>query len=109
MPASTSRTDRPASRPVPPAPPSAAQPAVWKTTLKITEDSREAWSVLLGRPDFARRKMAVSLGFEDQSPLDSDSAATLDFKVLPTVWVAVWGGKSEDRAEAYYLGVKVAH
>jgi hypothetical protein len=72
--------------------PVTAQPGVWRVVLRITDESREAWSALLGRPDFGRRKMTASLGFEDQAPLDSDPAAILEVKILPTLWLAIWGG-----------------
>jgi len=66
-------------------------PATWKFVLRITDDSRETWSVLLGRPDFGRRKMTAGLGFEDQAPLESDNTPVLEVAVLPTLWIAIWG------------------
>ncbi|MEA2880287.1 MAG: hypothetical protein QOF14_5483 [Hyphomicrobiales bacterium] len=73
-------------------PPVGSQPGVWKFALSITDDSREAWSALLGRPDFGRRKLTASLGFEDQPPLGGDPAPILEMKILPTIWLAIWGG-----------------
>jgi len=57
-----------------PAYPPAPELGIWKFVLKVTDESREAWSFLLGKPQFASRTMTASLGLADQAPLASDDA-----------------------------------
>lgn len=73
-------------------PPTVPESKIWKFPLQITDDSRETWSELLGRPDFGTRKMTVNLGVEDEGPLASDNTPMIEMKILPTFWLAVWGG-----------------
>ena len=63
---------------------------MWKFVLNVTDESREAWSTLLGRPDFAERKLAASLGLPEQVPLPSEEAAVLQMKVLTMRAVGGW-------------------
>lgn len=49
--------------------------------LKRTEKCREVWTHLLGKPSFGGRKVAVSLGIEDEYAIPS--ATYLDLEVVP--------------------------
>ena len=73
-------------------PPTEREPKIWKFVLQITDESRETWSELLGRPGFGTRSMTAGLGVEDEGPLNSDKLPIIEMKILPTFWLAVWGG-----------------
>jgi len=49
--------------------------------LKRTEKSREVWTHLLGKPVFGTRKVAVSVGLEDEFGIPSNTY--LDLEVVP--------------------------
>lgn len=65
--------------------------------LAHTEESKTAWALVLAQPWVRDRALEVSLGYEDSSPFNS--AATIPFRKLPTVW-ALLGG--------VFMGVLVA-
>jgi hypothetical protein len=58
-------------------------------TLQRTEDSRDVWTHLLGKPRLKARPTKVSIGIEDKYAIPS--TAYLDLRVLPLGWLAFSG------------------
>jgi hypothetical protein len=60
--------------------------------LRPTEDSRQAWHAILGRPDFGFRDVKVSVGFEDEFPLKGVGSRLPELKleVIPLKRFVVW-------------------
>jgi hypothetical protein len=56
--------------------------------LKRTENSRDAWTYILGEPDWAPRLTDVSIGLEDEYPVTSTAQVAL--KVIPHGWFIFW-------------------
>jgi hypothetical protein len=57
--------------------------------LARTEDSRDVWTYLLGRPNPVRpREVEVSVGIDDQFAVPSD--VLLDLRVIPLRWFFFW-------------------
>jgi len=57
-------------------------------TLKRTENARDVWTYLLGKPALARRPTNVSIGIEDGFAIKSSSFVNL--QVIPPLWFAFW-------------------
>jgi hypothetical protein len=61
--------------------------------LQITPENKQVWIDLLGEPRAARKPVAFSVGFENQSPFDSliDQSNPVPLTVISTVygWVAL--------------------
>jgi hypothetical protein len=71
-------------------PPTDPQDGILKFVLRQTENSREAWTYILGKPE-SSRTVEVSVGFEDQYPIKALAAQpVLEFRVLPTAWLLLW-------------------
>jgi hypothetical protein len=60
--------------------------------LRRTEDTRQAWDAILGKPDFKPRDVKVSAGFEDEFALKGfgNKLPELKLKVIPHWWFALW-------------------
>jgi hypothetical protein len=59
--------------------------------LRQTEDSRQAWNAILGKPDFKPRDLKVSVGFEDEFALaGAGKLPELKLRVIPHWWFALW-------------------
>lgn len=73
-------------------PPSNPTQQILRFPLRRTEESRDVWTYLLGRPGFSPRKTKVSIGVQDQFAIDAQSAATstIDLNVIPTGWFLFW-------------------
>lgn len=73
-------------------PPSNPNQDILRFPLRRTEDSRDVWTFLLGRPRFAPRKTEVSVGVQDQYAIDVQSAetSTIDLRVIPIGWFLFW-------------------
>ncbi|HYD81604.1 MAG TPA: hypothetical protein VEC06_17515 [Paucimonas sp.] len=56
--------------------------------LQRTEQSRETWTHLLGRPRWDPRPTPVSVGLEDEWPVESKASIQLD--VIPRGWFIAW-------------------
>lgn len=56
--------------------------------LRRTEESREVWAALLGKPGLRPREVAVSVGIEDRFAIGSD--ASIELVVLPRRWLVFW-------------------
>jgi hypothetical protein len=56
--------------------------------LQRNESSREAWTQLLGKPDFGDREVEVSVGLSDQFPVPS--SARIRLQAIPTLWFSIW-------------------
>lgn len=72
-------------RPYPPAQPDSG---VQSFLLNRSEESRDTWTYLLGKPSLKPRTVAVSIGMEDGYAVTSSAAIRLD--VIPTLWLTVW-------------------
>lgn len=63
-----------------------------KTTLifplKRTENSREVWTYILGKPGWGARVTKVSVGLEDEYPVESTASVKLE--VIPPGWFTIW-------------------
>ena len=53
-----------------------------------TEDSREVWTYLLGRPKLKAREVEVSVGIDNQFAVQS--AASVYLRVIPRRWFSFW-------------------
>ena len=71
--------------PFPPLDPSGE---VLKFVLERTDLSRDTWTHLLGRPSFADRPLAVSVGVQDEYPLAS--TASIRLRTIPSGWFLTW-------------------
>lgn len=62
-----------------------------KFVLSRTDESRKAWTTILGKPDFQPRNIEVSVGFEDQFPLKGTAGKLplLKLDILPKRWSAI--------------------
>jgi hypothetical protein len=60
--------------------------------LRRTEDSRQAWDAILGKPDFDFRTVKVSVGFEGEFALlgVGNKLPELRLKVIPHWWFLLW-------------------
>lgn len=60
--------------------------------LERTEESREVWTHLLGRPGFDARPVEVSIGLSDQYAIAAESPdeATILLEVIPIRWFLFW-------------------
>lgn len=58
-------------------------------TLKRTAAANDVWAFVLGRPAPTPRRIEVSLGLQDRYAMPS--SATLDLRVMPGVWLLLWG------------------
>lgn len=56
--------------------------------LQRDDTSRELWTHLLGRPSYADRPVAVSVGIEDEYPIASDQ--TVNLRSIPRTWFWIW-------------------
>ena len=56
--------------------------------LVRTEESRDVWTYLLGRPGLRDREVEVSVGIDNQFAVGSD--ANVDLRVIPPDWFAFW-------------------
>jgi hypothetical protein len=56
--------------------------------LKRTESSRETWTYILGHPSWSSRKTNISVGLEDEYPVES--TASIQLEVLPQGWFTFW-------------------
>lgn len=78
-------------RPVPGATPSPLDdPAkeVLKFALDRKKPSHDVWTHLLGRPSFTDREVSISVGIEDEYPVESKQSITL--RVIPHGWFGTW-------------------
>ncbi len=57
-------------------------------TLKRTEDAREAWTYILGKPRFDPRKTQVSVGIQGFSAIEP--GASVSFEILHSGWFTFW-------------------
>ncbi|HET9765552.1 MAG TPA: hypothetical protein VFS60_01820 [Thermoanaerobaculia bacterium] len=60
--------------------------------LTRTEASREVWTGVLGRPKQFTTPVRVSVGLEDQYPIEAEpgSKKTVDLTIIPVGWLAGW-------------------
>lgn len=59
--------------------------------LKPTEASKELWTYILGASKWSPRKTAVSVGLDDEYPVQSDETnATINLVVIPQGWFFFW-------------------
>jgi hypothetical protein len=60
--------------------------------LRRTEDTRQAWDAILGKPDFKARDVKVSVGFDDEFALAGalNKLPELKLKVIPHWWFTLW-------------------
>ncbi len=56
--------------------------------LNRTEDSRDVWTYLLGRPRLQDRKVQVSVGLDNLYAVPS--TATIELRVIPRLWFFFW-------------------
>jgi hypothetical protein len=73
---------------VTPFPPSDPAKGTLHFPLQRTERSRDVWTHLLGKPDWAPRRTTVSVGLEDGHPVES--AAAINLRVIPSGWFVFW-------------------
>jgi hypothetical protein len=73
-------------------PPSNPNQQILRFPLRRTEESRDVWTYLLGRPGFSPRKTKVSIGVQGQFAIDAQSVetSTIDLNVIPTGWFLFW-------------------
>ena len=73
-------------------PPTAPDRNVLRFPLERTEESREVWTHVLGRPGFGPRPVEVSIGLKDQHAIDAvtEDASTIQLHVIPTWWFLFW-------------------
>jgi hypothetical protein len=73
-------------------PPSNPNQQILRFPLRRTEESRDVWTYLLGRPGFSPRETKVSIGVQDQFAIDAQSAATstIALHVIPIGWFLFW-------------------
>lgn len=73
-------------------PPSNPSQQILRFPLRRTEESRDVWTYLLGRPGFSPRKTKVSIGVQDQFAIDAQSVetSTINLNVIPTGWFLFW-------------------
>jgi Skp family chaperone for outer membrane proteins len=62
--------------------------SILRFPLKRTEDARDVWTYVLGKPAWESRPTKVSVGLEDKFAIPSES--TIDLKVLPRGWFFFW-------------------
>jgi hypothetical protein len=76
---------------VTPYPPINPSGGILKFVLRQTQASQNGWTSILGRPDLTPRKVTVSVGLQDQYPIDAATILpTLDLKVVPQGWLLLW-------------------
>lgn len=73
---------------IPPFPPARPDTGTLAFLLNRTEEARDTWVYLLGKPTFKPRLVAVSIGLEDSYAVNSSAVMALD--VIPTVWLLIW-------------------
>lgn len=56
--------------------------------LQRDESSRDAWTHLLGKPNFSDREVEVSVGLSDRFP--EASAGRIKLQAIPTSWFSIW-------------------
>ncbi len=69
-------------------PPTDPDKSLFVFPLKRTESSRETWTHVLGRPQWEPRQTSVSVGLDDEFPVDS--TATVLLEVIPHGWFVAW-------------------
>ncbi|HWM92719.1 MAG TPA: hypothetical protein VN493_18285 [Thermoanaerobaculia bacterium] len=69
-------------------PPSDPSQNVLMFPLSRTEDSRDVWTYLLGRPRLRDREVEVSIGIDDQFAVKSNALVYL--RVIPRGWFSFW-------------------
>lgn len=57
--------------------------------IRRTADSKDQWNALLGSPDGWTRNVPVSIGYENQKPIDSD-VESYPLHVVKKGWVAIF-------------------
>ena len=73
-------------------PPTAPDRNLLRFPLERTEESRDVWTHILGRPGFRPRPTEVSIGLKDQHAIDavSEDASTIQLHVIPVGWFLFW-------------------
>ncbi|PYS45811.1 MAG: hypothetical protein DMF68_21110 [Acidobacteria bacterium] len=75
-------------------PPTDPSQNILKFTLKRTEDSRDVWTYLLGKPSWDGRPVWVSIGIEDKYAVlalnDNKDNSTVHLNVIPHGWFIFW-------------------
>jgi hypothetical protein len=76
-----------------PYPPTNPNDNVLRFVLRLTDQSKQAWASVLGRPGFSARDVKISVGFEDQFPLKATNNVlpVLHLNIIPGWWFALWG------------------
>jgi hypothetical protein len=69
-------------------PPTDPSKPTLRFTLKRTEDSRDVWTYVLGKPGWGTRPTKVSIGIVDRFPIESN--AIVNLKVIPHGWFYFW-------------------
>jgi len=69
-------------------PPSDPSGSVLRFTLKRTEESRDVWTYILGKPGWTPRATKVSVGLPDRYAIDS--IAVVNLNVIPHGWFVFW-------------------
>jgi hypothetical protein len=80
-------------RPIPnvsPDPPTDPSSSKLIFPLRRDEKSRDAWTNILGYPQWSAREVGVSIGLESQHAVAS--TAIVKFAVIPHHWFALWSG-----------------
>jgi hypothetical protein len=75
-----------------PYPPTNPSEKILNFVLSRPEESKPAWTTILGRPGFETRDIEVSVGFEDQFPLKPTSVTLprLKLDIIPSGWFILW-------------------
>jgi hypothetical protein len=72
-------------------PPTDPQHGILKFPLRRSEDSRDVWTYVLGKPGFKPRKMKVSIGLKHQYAIPvRENMDSLSLDVIPTRWFRFW-------------------